>query len=123
MFPFGLHEMEYSVSIVPIILIFFISKKFFTLNFYNIRFILILFIIIFIPIFLNINFFNQFQPISKIPILSSTWVQFRWMAVYILPIIIISGLIIQNLNIELKKKEIFSINISFLTISAKFNKR
>ena len=105
MFPFGLHEMEYSVSIVPIILIFFISKKFFTLNFYNIRFILILFIIIFIPIFLNINFFNQFQIISKIPILSSTWVQFRWMAVYILPIIIISGLIIQNLNIELKKKK------------------
>tara|TARA_B100000029_G_scaffold512581_1_gene609617 strand:+ start:54 stop:1850 length:1797 start_codon:yes stop_codon:yes gene_type:complete len=105
MFPFGLHEMEYSVSIVPIILIFFISKKFFTLNFYNIRFILILFIIIFIPIFLNINFFNQFQIISKIPILNSTWVQFRWMAVYILPIIIISGLIIQNLNIELKKKK------------------
>jgi hypothetical protein len=105
MFPFGLHEMEYSVSIVPIILIFFISKKFFTLNFYNMRFILILFIIIFIPIFLNINFFNQFQIISKIPILSSTWVQFRWMAVYILPIIIISGLIIQNLNIELKKKK------------------
>ena len=105
MFPFGLHEMEYSVSIVPIILIFFISKKFFILNFYNMRFILILFIIIFIPIFLNINFFNQFQIISKIPILSSTWVQFRWMAVYILPIIIISGLIIQNLNIELKKKK------------------
>ena len=116
MFPFGIHEMEYSVSIVPIILIFFMSKKFFNLNFYNTRFIFILFIIFFIPILLNVNFLNQFQIISKIPILSSTWVQFRWMAVYILPIIIISGLIIQNLNIELNKKKYLTLALVSLLL-------
>ena len=116
MFPFGIHEMEYSVSIVPIILIFFMSKKFFNLNVYNTRFIFILFIIFFIPILLNVNFLNQFQIISKIPILSSTWVQFRWMAVYILPIIIISGLIIQNLNIELNKKKYLTLALVSLLL-------
>ena len=108
MFPFGIHEMEYSISIIPLILIFFvffINKKVFIFNFYNIRFIILIFVIFFIPILLNVNIFNQFQIISKIPILNSTWVQFRWMAVYILPIIIISGLVIQNLNTDLKKKQ------------------
>ena len=119
MFPFGIHEMEYSLSIIPVILIFFIffiNKKVFILNFYNIRFILLLFIIFFIPILLNVNFLNQFQIISKIPILNSTWVQFRWMAVYILPIIIISGLVIQNLNTDFKKKKYLVISLVSLLL-------
>ena len=108
MFSFGIHEMEYNVSIIPIILLFFIpflNKKVFKSNYYNIRFLFFVFIIFSIPIFLNVNLFGQFQLISKVPILNSTWVQFRWMAIYILPIIIISALIIKNLvssNIKLK---------------------
>jgi hypothetical protein len=111
--------MEYSVSIIPVILIFFIfsiNKKIFILNFYNIRFIILFFIISFIPILLNVNFLNQFQIISKIPILNSTWVQFRWMAVYILPIIIISGLVIQNLNTDFKKKKYLAIALVSLLL-------
>ena len=108
MFPFGIHEMEYSVSVVPIVLIFFIyfmDKKFLRLNYYNIRFIILLFIIFLIPILLNVNFLNQFQIIAKIPILNSTWVQFRWMAIYILPIIIISGLLVENFKLDLNQKK------------------
>ena len=117
MIPFGIHEMEYAISIVPIILIFFIffiDRKFLKLNYYNIRFIFLLFFIFFFPVFLNVDFVNQFQMIKKIPILNSTWIQFRWMAIYILPIIIISGLLIKNLNIGYKSKNylvIFLISI------------
>ena len=125
MFPFGIHEMEYSVSSIPLILIFFvffINKKVFTFNFYNIRFIILIFVIFFIPILLNVNIFNQFQIISKIPILNSTWVQFRWMAVYILPIIIISGLVIQNLNADFKKKQYLVIVLVSLLLVQNFIK-
>ena len=112
MFPFGLHEMEYTVSIVPIILlffIFFINKNIFRLNFYSIRYFFLLIIIFLIPVLLNVNFLNQFQIIEKIPILNSTWVQFRWMLIYILPIIIISGLIVENLKIDFKQKKYLAI--------------
>ena len=125
MFPFGIHEMEYSVSIIPLILIFFvffINKKVFIFNFYNIRFIILIFVIFFIPILLNVNIFNQFQIISKISILNSTWVQFRWMAVYILPIIIISGLVIQNLNADFKKKQYLVIVLVSLLLVQNFIK-
>jgi len=120
MFPFGIHEMEYSVSIVPIVLIFFIyfmDKKFLRINYYNIRFIILLFIIFLIPILLNVNFLNQFQIIDKIPILSSTWVQLRWMAIYILPIIIISGLLVENFKLGLNQKE-YLVIISILVLLA-----
>ena len=112
MFPFGLHEMEYSVSIIPIILIcfiFLIDKKYFKFNYYNIRFIFLIVVVFFIPILLNVNFLNQFQIISKIPVLSSTWVQFRWMAIYILPIIIISGLLVENFKIKHQYKKYLAI--------------
>ena len=125
MFPFGIHEMEYSVSLVPIILLFFIfflNKKSIKLNYYNIRFFLLLILIFSIPVFLNINFLNQFQLIEKIPILNSTWVQFRWMSIYILPIIIISGLIIQNLNFNISQKKYLVIAMIFVLLAQNLTK-
>ena len=118
-FPFGIHEMEYSLSIVPIILLFFLffaDKKIFKINYYNSRFILLIIFILIIPILLNVNLFNQFIIIEKVPILNSTWVQFRWMAVYILPIIIISGFIIENLKISYKKKQYLSVILIFILL-------
>ncbi len=110
MFPFGLHEMEYSLSIVPLILLFFVfflNKKIFTFNYFNLIIFIFLFIIFLVPIFLNINLFNQYQLIEKIPVLKNNWVRFRWFSIYIIPIIIFSGLLIQNLNFsELAKKKI-----------------
>ena len=119
MFPFGVHEMDYSVSLVPIILFFFflVDRKSLKLNYYNIRFLFFLLIVFLIPILLNVNFLNQFQIIAKIPILNSTWVQFRWMLIYILPIIIISGLIVENLKINFQqKKYLVVILVSILLI-------
>ena len=112
MFPFGLHEIEFGVSLVPLILIFFIfflNKKKFKLNYQSIYFFSLIIIIFLIPVLLNVNFLNQFQLIQKIPILNSTWVQSRWMAVYILPIIIVSGLIVQNLYFNTTQKKYLTI--------------
>ena len=122
---FGVHEMEYSVSLVPIILLFFIfflDKKIIKLNYYNIRFFLLLVLIFSIPVFLNINFLNQFQLIEKIPILNSTWTRFRWMTIYILPIIIVSGLIIQNLNFNISQKKYLVIVMIFVLLAQNFIK-
>ena len=103
MFPFGVHEMEYSVGIVPLILIvlsIFLIKNIYKLNYYNLRFTVLILAIFFIPILFNVNFINQFNLISEIPILRSTWIQFRWMLIYIIPLIIISGLILERLSFK-----------------------
>ena len=121
MFPFGVHEMEYGVSIVPIIivllLLFFFKKRKIKLNYNNIVFLSLSFLFFLIPFFLNINFFNQYEIISKIPILKSNWVRFRWIAIYILPIIIISGIIIQSLNLSVVKKNYLSITLIFVLLT------
>ena len=125
MFPFGIHEMEYSVSIVPIILLFFIpflNRNIFKLNYYNIRFLFFIFFIFCIPILLNVNLFDQLHLVNKIPILNSSWVQFRWMAIYILPIIIISGLIVNNLNFNIYKKKYIAILLIFILLIQNFIK-
>ena len=120
MFPLGVHELEYGVSIVPIILLFFIfflRKKIFKLNYYNAQFLFLVVAIFLIPIFLNVNFLSQFQLIQKIPILNSTWVNVRFMSVYILPIIIISGFIIENLNINVNQKKYLAILMIFFLLT------
>ena len=84
---------------------------------------LLLFILIFsIPVLLNVNLINQFQLIQKIPILNSTWVQFRWMAICILPIIIISGSIIQNLRFNISQKKYLAILLIFILLIQNFMK-
>ena len=123
MFPFGMHEIEFGVSIVPLILIFFIfflNKKKFKLNYQSIYFFSLIIIIFLIPVLLNVNFLNQFQLIQKIPILNSTWVQSRWMAVYILPIIIISGLIVRNLDFNATQKKYLTIFFIFILLVQNF---
>jgi hypothetical protein len=108
MFPFGVHEMEYTIGIVPLILLIlsiFLIKNTYKFNYHNFRFMILILIIFFIPVLFNVNFFNQFNIISKIPILSSAWVQFRWMLIYIIPLIIISGLIVEKLRVSPSTKK------------------
>jgi len=117
--PFGVHEIEYSLSVVPIILLFFVfflNKKFFKFNYYNIRLFFLLTIIFFVPILFNVNFLNQFKLIQTIPFLNSTWVQVRWMLIYILPIIILAGLIIESIDISFKKKYL-AISLIFILLA------
>ena len=125
MLPFGLHEMEYSLSIVPLILLFFVfflNKKIFKFEYFNLIIFLLLFIIFLIPIFLNINFFNQYQLIEKIPILKNNWVRFRWLSIYIIPIIIFSGILIQNLNFNNSTKKKLAVSMIVVLLIQNFIK-
>ena len=114
MFPLGLHEIEFSLSIVPIILLFFIfflKTNIFKIKYINVRFVLLIFTIFSIPLLFNVNLIGQYELIKKIPVLSSSWVQVRWMAVYILPIIIICGLIVENIKTGEILRKYFSIGL------------
>ena len=68
------------------------------------------------------NFLNQFDLIQKIPILNSSWVQVRWMIIYILPITILSGYIIQNLNANFINKKYLSIVLIFVLLAQNYIK-
>ena len=119
MFPFGLHEMDYSLSIVPLILlfcIFFINKKRKELQYFNLVIYLFLFIIFLIPIFLNVNIFNQYEIVERIPILKNNWVRFRWMAIYIIPIIFLSGVLLQNSNFKNSSKKNLAITMILILL-------
>ena len=120
MISFGKHEMEYSLSIVPLLalcLLVLLDKKFFKINLKNFNLLLIFIITIFIPIYFNINFLNQNNFNSQIPVIKSTWVQFRWMAIYIIPIIFLTGLIVENIKINRRYKNYVSIGfISILLV-------
>ena len=119
MISFGKHEMEYSLSIVPImslLLITILDKKHFKINFKNFNFLFVLVIIFFLPIYFNINFLNQYNFNSQIPIIKSTWVQFRWMAIYIIPIIFLTGLLVENIKINQKYKNYISIGFIIIIL-------
>ena len=125
MLNFGIHEIDFSISIIPVLslfLIFFIHKKNFHLDYKKTRNLFILLIIFFIPIFFNINLFSQNDLISKIPILKSTWVQFRWMAIYILPIIILTGCLLENSVFSLRFKKYISLIFIIILISQNYLK-
>ena len=125
MISFGKHEMEYSLGIVPIIsllLVVLLDKKYFKINLKNINFFLILILTFLIPIFFNINFLNQYDLISHVPIIKSTWVQFRWMTIYIIPIIFLTGLIIENIRIKQKFKNYISICFILILLIQNFIK-
>ncbi len=125
MINFGTHEIDFFISIIPLLsifLLFFINKKIFYFDYKNIRNLLILLIIFFIPIFFNINLFDQNDLISKTPILKSTWVQFRWMAIYILPLIILSGFLLENSKFSSRFKKYISFLFIIILISQNYLK-
>jgi hypothetical protein len=94
-------DLDFSISLVPliIIIIFFLHFKKF-INKKNYYLYIILLIALMVPIFFNVNIFNSKNIISNIPILKSFWINTRWMAVYILPIILFVGMIINTLKFK-----------------------
>ena len=119
-FPFGLHEIEYGISIIPLILIFlfiFLNIKNYKKLHLNTKIFFLFFGIFLLPILLNVNLLNQFQFMQKIPILNSTWTQFRWMAIYIIPLIIMSGFILEKINIDFNKKKYLVITLIFVLMT------
>jgi hypothetical protein len=94
-------DLDFSISLVPlIILIIFIFyfKKFINNKNYNLY--IILFLVLAVPTLFNVNIFNSKNIISNIPIFRSFWINTRWMAVYIFPIILFVGIVINTVKLK-----------------------
>ena len=56
---------------------------------------------------MNINLFGQFDLFRHLPLLKSSWVQYRWIVIYIIPIILVSGFLLQYINKTYKRSIYF----------------
>jgi hypothetical protein len=95
----GIHEFEYGVTIVPLIalFIFFFYKKNY-IFFKDLKILFFVLLIIILPIIFNTNIFFFQKILAKIPILNSTWVQIRWSAFYIIPLIFLTIFTLDSLK-------------------------
>ena len=108
------HEIEYGISVVPLLvlilfLINFKKIKFNNLNAIKTTSVIFMFMIILFTISLNIldNSLGNF--LYNLPIIKSTWVNYRLTVIYIMPIIIMSSIFIDKLNFNEKNIKIFAI--------------
>jgi hypothetical protein len=114
-----LHELEYGLSILPLLLIvyylFFFRKKMlaeYKIFKFNIQYILLIILLI-LPISFQIFIPYVSNLLDKIPFFSSIWVRARWLYIYIFPIIFLTCLIIDRI----KLKKIFIIFLIFIPIA------
>jgi len=108
-----IHETEFGISIVPLIIfiIFLTNFKKIIFNKFTLKKLITLSFMIVIVIFaIVINVSNNELGIflKKLPIIKSTWVNFRYTAIYILPLIIMSCLMIEKIISKENNIKIFT---------------
>ena len=102
-----IHELEFGLSVVPLIIflifILYIKKvnisKF---NFVKSLSLIVLFSIAIFVISLNLSGNYIGEILRKLPVIKSTWVHYRLVAVYVIPIILISCFLLNCINFSLK---------------------
>ncbi len=101
MFDLGFHEVDYNLGaavLLPFIFIFFISKSKIK-NFIDRKIeLLFLLILLTIPLLMNVNFLGQYDFFKHLPLIKNSWVQYRWIVIYLIPVILISGFLLKYLN-------------------------
>ena len=101
------HELEFGLSVITLIIffifIFFIKKaNIIKFNFVRSLCLIVLFSIALFVVFLNLSDNYVGDTLRKLPVIKSTWVHYRLVAVYIIPIILISCFLLNALNFNLK---------------------
>ena len=112
---FGIQEVEYGVTFIPlmVLLIFLFNfKKFFKIKNFN-KILLFSFGIFLFPIILNTNILNFQSFWSSLPVFGSSWVQIRWSAIYIIPLIFFTVIILEKFKFN-KYKIFVSIALFFI---------
>jgi hypothetical protein len=109
----GLQELEYSISIVPLLIFsifIFNLKKFNIKKFTKEKLIAVLIMIILVLFVTTINISdNEIGAFfRKLPLIKSSWVNYRFISIFILPLIIISCLIIDKIFIKENNIKIFT---------------
>ena len=102
-----IHEIEFGLSIIPLVIffifVFFIRRaKIIKLNSTKILALIVIFLITIFVISLNLSNNYIGETFRKLPVIKSTWVHYRLIAVYIIPIILISCFLLNNLNIKIE---------------------
>jgi len=115
-FPFKtiIHEIEFGITILPLIIfvIFLANIKKITFNKLNSKkliALLFMLLITIVTISVNVSGNELGNFFHKLPVVKSTWNYFRLFLVYILPIIIISCLLIDKINLSEKNIKIFTV--------------
>ena len=97
-----LHELEYSISILPALIILYCTifmKKNFGIKKTSW---IIIFILLFLPTVLMVQIPHLSTIINDLPLISSTWVRVRWLSIYIIPIVLISAFLLNQIKIKNK---------------------
>ena len=99
------HEIEFGVSLIPLIILFYFIfnlKKIKIGNFTLVKLISLLFMFIIMTFVATTNISNSGigEFLRKLPIIKSTWVHYRLTSIYILPIIIISCILLDRINLK-----------------------
>ena len=120
------HELEFGLSVVPLIilLIFILNIKKINLSKFNFIKFLCLITIIFITTFIfSINLSNNYigDYLRGLPVIKSTWVQYRLNAIVIVPLIIISCLLLNKLNFKEKNLKYFILLLVIIIIYQNYN--
>jgi len=125
MFKFGLHEIDFSlgvVAIIPFIFLIFLKKQHLQ-NFYKRKVDIFLLILIFtLPLLMNIDLFNQYELIKKLPLFKSQWVQYRWVAIYIIPVILFIGFLLTIRNVFEKYTKFLPIILTVFLLYQNYTK-
>ena len=102
----NVHEIEFGVSIVPLIVLFLWTAQFKKIILEKKIFYFFIIFIFFLPLLFNVNYYIISDVISKIPLLKSTWVQIRWTTFYIIPLIFMTVFFLDK-NIFITSKYLF----------------
>ena len=110
----GVHEIEYGISVIPLLVFIIFLTNLKKIKFNNLNVIKIISVISMLMISLFILSLNILDNslgnfFYKLPIIKSTWVNYRLTAIYIMPIIIMSSIFIDKLNFNEKNIKIFAI--------------
>ena len=103
-----IHEIEYGISIIPLLALIFFIQQFKNFKSKKPIFYLFVLIVITLPILFNVNFYFFSDLLKQLPIIKNTWVQIRWTAFYIIPIIFFTVFVLNKITFYQKKNYLIS---------------
>jgi hypothetical protein len=102
------HEIEYGISIIPLLVLIFFIRQIKNFEIKKSIFYLFVFIVVMLPILFNVNFYFFSDLLKQLPLIKSTWVQVRWTAFYIIPIIFFTVFVLNKITFYKKKNYLIS---------------
>jgi len=110
----NVHEIEYGVSVIPLVALIFFFAQYKKFKYQKPIFYVFIFFVAMLPILFNVNFYFFSDLLKQLPILKNTWVQTRFTALYIIPVIFFTVFIINKISFYGKKNYLIFFFIAVL---------